>query len=104
MENNKTYIYGLFDNNKPDQIRYIGKADNPSNRLKRHIQNTKYSFKHNKIITHKDRWIKSIDYDIGYIILEECNKNIWQEIEIKYIKKSLDFSFTKKYIKLKQID
>ena len=87
MENNKTYIYGLFDINHPNEIRYIGKADNPLKRLKRHIQNTKYSFKHNKILTHKDRWLKSINFNIGYVILEECNKNKWQEIEIKYIKK-----------------
>ena len=44
MENNKTYIYGLFDINNPHEIRYVGKSDNPLKRLKRHIQNTKYSF------------------------------------------------------------
>lgn len=87
MENNKTYIYGLFDVNNSHEIRYIGKADNPLKRLKRHIQNTKYSFKHNKILTHKDRWLKSINFNIGYIILEECDKNKWQDVEIGYINK-----------------
>jgi hypothetical protein len=87
MENNKTYIYGLFNISDPNEIRYVGKADDPSKRLKRHIQNTKYSFKQNKILTHKDRWLKSIDYNINYIILEKCDKNKWQEVEIIYINK-----------------
>jgi len=83
----KTYIYGLFSKNNPKIIKYIGKADNPEYRLKRHIHNTKYSSKSNKKLTHKDYWLIKENFEIGYIILEECDYNIWQEREKYYLSK-----------------
>jgi hypothetical protein len=87
MENNKTYIYGLVDKNSPNEIRYVGKSDNPIKRLKRHIQISKFNYKNNKTLTHKDRWLNKINYNVDYVILEECDKNNWQDCEIKYILK-----------------
>lgn len=91
-----TFIYALVETNKPDYYRYIGKSDNPSNRLKRHIQNTKYSLKHNLILTHKDKWIIKNDFNIFYVILEECDFNIWQNREIFYINKFNNLTNTSK--------
>jgi hypothetical protein len=85
MEQRKTYIYGLIDINNPNDIRYVGKSDNPKNRLKRHIQITKFNYKNNKPLTHKDRWLNKINYNVNYVILEECSQNNWQDIEIKHI-------------------
>jgi hypothetical protein len=81
----KTFIYGLVSKKEPKIIRYVGKADNPEHRKKRHIHNTKYSLKLNKKLTHKDYWIIKENYEIDFIILDECNKNIWPEKEKYYI-------------------
>jgi len=83
----KTFIYGLVSKKKPDIIRYVGKSDNPEHRKKRHIHNTKYDFKKNKKLTHKDYWIIKENYQIDFIILEECDKIIWQEREKYYLSK-----------------
>lgn len=83
----KTFIYGLYSNDDQTNIRYVGKADNPKNRLKRHIQNTKYAKKKNLKLTHKDYWIILNNFNINYIILEECEVNEWTQREIFYIKK-----------------
>lgn len=83
----KTFIYGLVSKKEPEIIRYIGKADDPEYRKKRHIQNTKYDFKKNKKLTHKDYWIIKENYEIDFIILEKCDKNMWQERERYYISK-----------------
>jgi hypothetical protein len=86
--NSKTFIYGLYDlNDEKKEIRYIGKADNPEYRLKRHKNNTKYNKKINKKLTHKENWVVSCDYNIDFIILRECDKNEWSEIEKELIKK-----------------
>jgi len=76
-----TFIYGLTSNSEPNIIRYIGKADNPFYRLKRHIHNTKHNVKINKKLTHKDNWIIKENYGISFLILEECNKDIWVDRE-----------------------
>ena len=85
MEN--TFIYGLVSKKEPEVIRYIGKADNPEYRKKRHIHNTKYDQKINKNLTHKDYWIIKENYEIDFLILEECNKSKWQEREKYYLSK-----------------
>ena len=41
----KTYIYGLYSVDVPDIIRYVGKANNPKDRLSRHIGDTKILIK-----------------------------------------------------------
>jgi hypothetical protein len=83
----KTFIYGLISKKNPENIRYIGKSDNPEYRKKRHIHNTKYNLKSNKKLTHKDYWIIKENYDIDFIILEQCDKMIWKEREKYYISK-----------------
>ena len=83
----KTFIYGLVSKKNPDLIRYVGKADNPQKRVKRHIHNTKYDIKTNKKLTHKDNWIIKENYEIDCVILEECDKSIWCEREKYYLTK-----------------
>lgn len=79
----KTYIYALKDP-ITEEIRYIGKSDNPEIRLKNHIYKCKQSKKHSA------QWIQSlINKELKPIleILEECNKDIWEEREIYWISK-----------------
>jgi hypothetical protein len=76
-----TYIYGLYEVGKEDEIRYVGKSDNPIKRLRDH--------KSDKGITPKTSWIKSIinrGGKIGLKILKVVDYNIWEEEEIKTIK------------------
>jgi hypothetical protein len=89
-----TFIYGLVSKESPNEIRYIGKSDNPSYRLKRHIYLTKYSVKKHKNLTHKDYWIIKNNYEIDYIILEECDNLLWNEKEKEYILKYLNLTNT----------
>ena len=45
MENSNTkitYIYGLYEVGKEDEIRYVGKSDNPKIRLINHMYKSKY--------------------------------------------------------------
>lgn len=96
MKNSKTFIYGLFEINNQNNIRYVGKSNDPEKRLKRHIQNTKYSIKKDKNITHKDRWLSKINFNVGYTILEECEKIEWQEKEIFHLNKYKNLTNTSK--------
>ena len=91
----KTFIYGLTtsDNN---EIRYIGKADNPDKRLKKHIANTKLALKNGYKLTHKDNWIIKNNFKIKYIMLEECDYNIWPEREIYHISTYTNLTNTSK--------
>lgn len=64
----KTFIYGLHLGDF--EIRYVGKSDNPSLRLKRHIYQCSYNS------THKNNWIKKSISDgkkLEFIILEEVD-------------------------------
>jgi hypothetical protein len=81
-----TFIYGLKVIGC-DEIRYIGKSDNPISRLKKHIYNTKLKIKQNKKLTHKDNWIIKNKFNIDFVILEECDYDVWQIREIFYINK-----------------
>lgn len=87
MKEKNTFIYGLFSKNDYNTIRYIGKSDNPSNRLKKHIYNTKFAIKRNCKLTHKDHWIIKNNFEIEYVILEECSYKLWPYVEIKHINK-----------------
>lgn len=59
---NKTFIYTLKDP-ITDEIRYVGKSDDPKNRLVEHLKKSKY----NK--THKNNWIISLlDKDLKPIL------------------------------------
>lgn len=48
-----TYIYALVDP-RTDEIRYVGKSDNPERRLFEHLSESK------KADNHKDRWIRQL--------------------------------------------
>ena len=87
MENKKTTIYGLYVVNKPEEIRYVGKSDNPKLRLKRHIYNVKLKIRKGKKLTHKDYWLLKNDFNVNFIVLEECSYDVWGEREKYYIKK-----------------
>jgi len=80
----KTFIYGLKEANS-DEIKYIGKADNPKNRLIRHKSDAK---RNNK--TKKEKWIvKCIknNIKIDIVILEEVEYSKWPKSEMYWIEK-----------------
>jgi len=82
----KTFIYGLYSTSS-DEIRYIGKSDNPDKRLMSHIYNTKLHIRQNKKLTHKEHWLIKNDFNVKCVILEECNYGVWPEREQFYIEK-----------------
>lgn len=83
------FIYSLSSSAEPDNIRYIGKAKDLKDRLRRHIG--KYYLENE--ITHKNNWIKS-ELSKGNLILikeiEEVNEENWIEREIYWILKFKD--------------
>lgn len=74
-----TFIYALVDPNT-QQIRYIGKSDNPRRRMQDHMDD--------KRKTHRASWLKSLR-DKGQkpilMIIEEVPFDIWQERERYWI-------------------
>lgn len=76
-----TFIYVLNDP-RTNQIRYVGKADDPLERWKAHCKPDKKN-------PHKTRWVLEL-LRLGLLpeleILEEVPKNQWQEIEREYIR------------------
>lgn len=54
MKNKTTFIYTLSTKEEPNNIRYIGKTDNPKDRIERHTQ--PYYLKEG---TYKANWLKS---------------------------------------------
>ena len=82
---NTTYIYGLYSSNNKE-IRYIGKSNNPKDRLRKHIYECFKNNNENK--THKCCWIRnSINKGkkVDFIILDECDFELWPEYECKYM-------------------
>lgn len=80
-----TYIYGLYEVGKEDEIRYVGKSDNPRKRFNNHIKQMKYEKN-----TYKNNWINSVynrNSKVEMVILEIVDYNIWQEKEIYWISK-----------------
>ena len=79
------YIYGLRDP-ATEEIRYIGKANNPKARLSNHLAC-------NDVNRHKNHWIaslKKIGLKPDLIILEETNTLEWEEREKHWIKYGRD--------------
>lgn len=83
-----TYIYGLYDPRRPEEIRYVGKADNISKRLRQHINDSK---KLDNIIgkpLSKELWIRSLlnlNIEPEVKIIEEIyhdNPSEWGDREI----------------------
>ena len=90
----KTFIYGLISN-RDNKIRYIGKANNPQERLKHHL----YEAKSNRNNTHKSCWLRkeiSESFTISTIILEVCNFDEWEEREKFYINTHSELTNTSK--------
>lgn len=81
LDKEKTYIYALIDP-RTQEVRYIGKANNPFDRLKGHLGEKKSN-------THKYHWIETLKTELIVPILqilEVCDKVAWQEKEIYWIK------------------
>jgi len=78
-----TFIYGLLSN-RDNNVRYVGKANNPNERLRHHL----YEAKSNRNNTHKSCWLRkelSENFKISFIILEECDFEKWEDREKFYI-------------------
>jgi hypothetical protein len=91
----KTFIYGLRLIGD-DTIRYIGKSDNPKKRLRSHIYNTKLFQEQGRQLNHKDYWLIKNNFNVEYVVLEECDFNIWQEREMYHIKNHSGLTNTSK--------
>lgn len=86
MKKNTTFIYTLIDP-ITNEVRYVGKSDNPWYRLykgnKIHIAHLKDNSN-----THKVKWLNNLKNNnlVPILqILEECNKSEWQKREIEWI-------------------
>lgn len=88
MKKETTFIYGLIDP-RTNQIKYIGKSDNPKKRLKEHISESR---KKNKFGTKKENWINKLFSLNLKPKLKIINKvkfeeyNYWEEFYIKEYK------------------
>jgi hypothetical protein len=85
-----TFIYSLSDP-RTNQIRYIGKSDNPKIRLESHLKDKKFN--------HKVNWIRSLSIlKLKPIVevVDEVAEDEWQFWEIHYISlfKSWGFKLT----------
>jgi len=75
----KIIIYGLFEANTPEEIKYIGKTERT---IKGRLSEHKYISKFKK--TYKDKWMQSIIVKGGKIdikIIEIVNEHNWEERE-----------------------
>jgi len=81
-----TYIYGLYEVGKENEIRYVGKTDNPDKRLRDHRNDKRKT-------SYKSCWINSVickGSNIGIKVLKVVNREIWKNEEIKIIKEMKD--------------
>lgn len=79
-----TFIYGLVDP-RDNQVRYVGKANNPGERLKQHLTDTTNPQK-------KD-WIQELDslsIAPAIVVLDEVVDGTWLEREQYWIAKKKD--------------
>ena len=94
MKNNKIFIYTLSTQEEPNNIRYIGKTNDPKNRIERHLQ--PYYLNEN---TYKSKWLKS-EIKKGYTpilnIIDVVEEDNWQFWEIYWIEqfKAWNFNLT----------
>lgn len=83
MKNKTTFIYTLSTEEEPNNIRYIGKTDNPKDRRERHTQ----SYYLNEG-THKANWLKS-ELKKGHTpilnVIDEVPYDEWQFWESYWI-------------------
>jgi hypothetical protein len=81
-----TFIYGLYSSDNKE-IRYVGKANDPKDRLRKHLYECRKNNGGNK--THKCCWIRNVlsnNEEINYITLDECSIDEWKEMECKHMK------------------
>ena len=81
LKDESTYIYGLC--NPEGEIRYVGKADKPEQRLAQHLEPKSLTK-----VTKKNNWIKSLQSQglQPFIhILDEVKTEHWQEAERYWI-------------------
>jgi len=75
-----TYIYGLYEVGKENEIRYVGKTNNPKSRIHSHLTRK-------KVNKEKVAWILEVlknGGEIGMRIIEECGED-WSEKEKYWI-------------------
>lgn len=78
-------IYGLSSSRAIENIRYVGKTNNLTKRLKRHLSDYYLNAD-----TYKNRWIKkelSEGFEIKIILLEKVSDLEWEQCEKRWIKK-----------------
>jgi len=80
-----TFIYALIESGT-NNIRYVGKANNVQQRFNFHLCD--------KRKTHKTSWLKSINYNVNYIILDEVSRYEWQFWEIYWINQCKVWGFS----------
>lgn len=84
-----TYIYGLYCP-VADAIRYVGKSDDPVNRLTSHLSAAKGSYYEH----HTCRWLKKIlraGHAPRLVYLQEVgNTECWKQAEINWISRARD--------------
>lgn len=82
------YIYALRDP-RTEEVRYIGKSNNPRKRLSQHLRG-------DKINRHKDSWIRELRREHlspELVILEETTPERWEQRERYWIKKGLEMGW-----------
>lgn len=91
MKNKTTFIYTLSTKEEPNNIRYIGKTDNPKDRIERHTQ----SYYLNEG-TYKSNWLKS-EIKKGNTpmlnIIDEVSHDNWQFWESYWIEQFKSWGF-----------
>jgi len=91
MKNKTTFIYTLSTKEEPNNIRYVGKADNPKDREKRHLQ--PYYLNEG---TYKANWLKwelKRSYTPILTVIDEVLINEWQFWESYWIEQLKTWGF-----------
>ena len=87
MNPSTTFIYGLVDPRSPEVIRYVGKANDVEERLRRHLRMGKRGFRHNNKLL---KWIEELlaaELKPSIVVLEEVCFDDWQQCEKRWIVK-----------------
>lgn len=85
------YLYALYEVGKENEIRYVGKSNNPKNRFRCH-RNEKSNNK-------KSSWMKSVykrGGEVKYKVLKVVQHEKWEEEEIKLIDEYIKNGFNLK--------
>lgn len=90
-----TFIYGLFDP-RTNELRYIGKSNNPKTRYNGHIYKAIHILSETNHVLNWIRKLLSQGKQPKLVVLEEVSSNEWQEAERWWIKlcRSLGYNLT----------